>query len=617
MSNNPFLYTNRDMTLGQRTVRGMKDVGHNAGRSIVNAVVMAPWKLVNQIFNPNHPIEWIKSRHEQRMEKRFDNGLGRTLGDFQALQQHSPVKENDATPIGDVVLDAITTQTALQFADAVHQQHLALIEDFQKQSDAGHQQFMGEVAGIEAELDDLTEQVDAVDADFQKQVNEVQTQFGNQLADVKKQLDAEINNVAKEMAALTFISAKIPPGTTRAYLASAYQNGFPRLVEQGATELNGSLITQLRHILEKCQDGSPEAELIFSDLSNGFIACQATQQRTVAEVYKKIQDGQYEGKSFVSVLGIPFKNLNGHVLDRTIEALYPKSVDASDATPYLQFEHVKMGFLAVLGGHFGLGDATMLGIAESDPHRYKPSAAEVNQFKQEFTERLRKEQVKFLTDMANQLNNPAAGTSKPGSAYSLWVDDPAHPSRAAKFRDCFYEDEYRDYPGLNAPTSDQEDMTDFYFSPKDVITMLDEMGGLDSTAKERLQVFVDLTKEKKTSAPVAVSPVAVVNSKESKEALIKDSLAALVLELEKDKKSFRMLKTEGGITYSVGFKKEGAKTIVTIQDSEGYDTSGFAGVWCSLMLPDNTLRINKQDIKNFNDPEKLESVLKAIELFKA
>lgn len=624
MSNNPFLYTNRDMSLGQRAVRGIKDASHNAGRSIANALVMAPWKLVNQIFNPDHPVEWIKSRHAQRMEARSQNGFGRTLADFQLLSQIALIKEIGPAPLNDELSDADgvsdsgVAQAVLKFSDALHQENLVLVENFQKQADAGHQKFMGEVADLETHLDNLIEKQAQASSQLQSQANELKSQLANQAADLQKQLDVALDKATKEASAMVLIGAKLPPGLTRSYLASAYTNGFPRLVQQGATELNNLLIDQLQQILEKCQDGSPEADLVFSDLASGFVGCQATQQRTVAEVYQKIQDGQYEGKSFSSVLSVPFKNLNGHVLDRTIETLYPQSTTASDATPHLQFEHVKMGFLAALGDQLKLGDATMLGIAKSDPHRYKPSALEVDQFMQEFAKKFEHEQVKFLTDMANQLNDPTVGASNAGSAYLLWVNDPSHPARAAKFASCFYdEDTHQDYPGLSAPTSDQEDMSHFYFSPDDVITMLDEMGGLDLTAKEGLKASVALSKQQNASASLPVSPIVAMNSKQDKESSIKSSLAALIMNLEKSGESFRRLKTASGVDYSVTLKKEGGKQIVTVQDSEGFDTAGFAGVWCSLMLPDNTLRVNKQDIKDFDDQEKLKSVLKAIELFGA
>jgi hypothetical protein len=65
-------------------------------------------------------------------------------------------------------------------------------------------------------------------------------------------------------------------------------------------------------------------------------------------------------------LSLPFNSLRQHALDRAIEKLYPESAKAGPATPWLQFEHMKSGFLAVLGKQLNLGDDMMIDLARLD-----------------------------------------------------------------------------------------------------------------------------------------------------------------------------------------------------------------------------------------------------------
>ena len=76
MKNSGLLYT-RSMKLGEpgRAARDLADFIHNvAFRGVGNLVVMAPRNLAIQMFNLDHPIDWIKSRHRQRQDWRAENG---------------------------------------------------------------------------------------------------------------------------------------------------------------------------------------------------------------------------------------------------------------------------------------------------------------------------------------------------------------------------------------------------------------------------------------------------------------------------------------------------------------------------------------------------------------
>ena len=87
------------MTPSEQAARNLAEIGHNLGRTVANIVVMAPCNLVRQMFNPGHPIQWIKSRHEQRMDARIQAGRGATRAQEtarwnQAMSQQAQQAQN-------------------------------------------------------------------------------------------------------------------------------------------------------------------------------------------------------------------------------------------------------------------------------------------------------------------------------------------------------------------------------------------------------------------------------------------------------------------------------------------------------------------------------------------
>ena len=117
MNNYGFRYT-REMTPAERSARNLADAGHNVGRTVANAVVMAPRNLVIQTFNLDHPIKWIKSRHQQRQDWRSqpDNELGVTYG--QELSRRRTVVEAFELPLS----------TIEESTSAGHELHISMPE---------------------------------------------------------------------------------------------------------------------------------------------------------------------------------------------------------------------------------------------------------------------------------------------------------------------------------------------------------------------------------------------------------------------------------------------------------------------------------------------------------
>jgi hypothetical protein len=64
-------YTGYNMTRSQRAARNLADVGHNIARSVANVVVIKPQRLVSQMFNLNHHVDYISSRHQRRVDQRI------------------------------------------------------------------------------------------------------------------------------------------------------------------------------------------------------------------------------------------------------------------------------------------------------------------------------------------------------------------------------------------------------------------------------------------------------------------------------------------------------------------------------------------------------------------
>jgi hypothetical protein len=64
-------YTGYNMTRSQRVARDVADVSQNVVRTVANTVAIKPQRLVSQIFNLNHHVDYISSRHQQRVDKRI------------------------------------------------------------------------------------------------------------------------------------------------------------------------------------------------------------------------------------------------------------------------------------------------------------------------------------------------------------------------------------------------------------------------------------------------------------------------------------------------------------------------------------------------------------------
>jgi hypothetical protein len=64
----------KEMTTSEAAARGFKDVKQNIVRGFENLRGC----LINQMFNPDHPVQWINSRHQERKLARAAAGFGPT-----------------------------------------------------------------------------------------------------------------------------------------------------------------------------------------------------------------------------------------------------------------------------------------------------------------------------------------------------------------------------------------------------------------------------------------------------------------------------------------------------------------------------------------------------------
>jgi hypothetical protein len=83
--NSSNLYRNYNMTRSHGAGRDVGDIAQNIVRTPVNVLVIAPARLVNQIFNLNHQIDYIRSRHERRVDKRIADEVPLTSAEKAAL----------------------------------------------------------------------------------------------------------------------------------------------------------------------------------------------------------------------------------------------------------------------------------------------------------------------------------------------------------------------------------------------------------------------------------------------------------------------------------------------------------------------------------------------------
>ncbi|MGK6307196.1 hypothetical protein [Variovorax sp. DT-64] len=80
----------KEMATSEAAARGFKDVKQNVGRGFKNLRGC----LINQMFNPDHPVQWINSRHQERKLARTAAGFGATYALEIARRAHeNPVIE--------------------------------------------------------------------------------------------------------------------------------------------------------------------------------------------------------------------------------------------------------------------------------------------------------------------------------------------------------------------------------------------------------------------------------------------------------------------------------------------------------------------------------------------
>jgi hypothetical protein len=414
------------------------------------------------------------------------------------------------------------------------------------------------------------------------------------------EIETAFDPIAATESAIKFLTEQLPDckteNTPAFFLVSTCQFGFPEL--KGKQGLNEELRIKLLKILKKCQDKTPEAAILFAELVDGFINCQPTQQATIDRVY-----GKLNRVSFASDLGLAFDDLKQDVLDETIKSFYPKCETASDNTPWDQFPHIKMGYLVALGGHLGFSDKTMLQIAKNDKfHRKHTDIEKENpgKFIKIFNEKLFSARVHFLMNMAKELNRDEDKIAAQDSLYSDWVK-----TSTEKFTNCFYDEDSIVHKWFNPPTKKQEEATTFYFSPYDVLRMLKEIGDKDKTGK-MVKIDPSFEKELLVSLDKAIS--------------IRNDLKSLYEKLEsqptnkpikwkiKDNQKSCLAKDEWlqNISLTIKTEEEKIKTteekietkkriVITLQNTEGFNSFGKKGQWFSLMLPEGSFRVNTKD----------------------
>ena len=81
----------KEMTTTEAAGRGLKDAEQNIVRGFKNLRGC----LIKQMFNPDHPVQWINSRHQERKQARTAAGFGATYG----LELARRVHENAFTEL--------------------------------------------------------------------------------------------------------------------------------------------------------------------------------------------------------------------------------------------------------------------------------------------------------------------------------------------------------------------------------------------------------------------------------------------------------------------------------------------------------------------------------------